>query len=163
MERWLERSKFAGGQITSFRELSVYADYWEAVDALPRGWALLDRSPWLIEYMKNHDCDRRQALVRLLSQKSKDRPFLSATVLGYALLETPKHKSGVREGFKHSYSEPLVGLVQYAPVAHFQAHADPEKSQPYEGLPLIWKREWLKSNNTKTNPDVFLITQTEKE
>ena len=42
--------------------------------------------------------------------------WLSANTVGYALLEAPVSRSGVREELLHAFAEPMVGLVQYIPV-----------------------------------------------
>lgn len=94
---------------------------------------------------------------------SKQQPeqklsWLSATTLGYALLEQPTtQRTGVRQAdaiqstatqpTAHAYAEPLIGLIQYQSLRAAQQVSDSAQLEQ-----LYWRYGWPQS-------DVFLLQQ----
>jgi len=69
--------------------------------------------------------------------------WIVPATLGYAPLTGFTRREGARENYPHAYAEPLVGLVQYVRVHHYDR----------PNLPL-WRLAWL-------DQDVFIVTQKE--
>ena len=141
LQNLLVNSRFAGGQVISVGKIA-WADDNETTlrsllgDIIKTGFVILDRQDVLIAYQQLEKLNRLQAFTRLLAL-TKDGlihalgehhglSFLSATNLGYALLEDPKtDRTGVRQAYTleqepiptpHAYAEPLIGLVQYVSI-----------------------------------------------
>lgn len=141
----LANSRFAGGQIVSVGEVAWADDNEQSLKnilnaSIKTGFAVLDRHDVLLTYQQSQNLNRLQAFTRILAL-TKDGlnhafgehnglSFLSATNLGYALLEDPKtDRTGVRQAYApakqgngdvlptpHAYAEPLIGLVQYVSI-----------------------------------------------
>lgn len=141
LQNLLINSRFAGGQIISVGEVEWADDNEKTLkdvlgNTLKTGFVVLDRHDVLLAYQQSQNLNRLQAFTRLLAL-TKDGlnyafgehhglSFLSATNLGYALLEDPKtDRTGVRQAYdldgnvmvtSHAYAEPLIGLVQYVSI-----------------------------------------------
>ncbi|PSU36280.1 type I-F CRISPR-associated protein Csy2 [Photobacterium lutimaris] len=72
--------------------------------------------------------------------------WLSATSLGYALINEPTQRTNARAGYNHAFAEPLLGLVQYRSI---RQTVDAE-------LPF-WQGHW------RDNHTFILTTQVEHE
>jgi CRISPR-associated protein Csy2 len=165
VKAWLKHARFAGGQVTQFGELLLRDDEWCAMDEAPHGFVLLDRRQWLHAHQQQHGGNRLQALIHMLAHTDQARPWLSAAVVGYAALEPTAWRGGVRENWPHAYAEPLIGLVQYVPLAYFLKHASADHQQTYQSgqIDVVWRRDWQSSTSTLSQPDVFLMLQHHEE
>ena len=152
----LNNQRFAGGQIIAIGTVEIF----EEKDLskffsknIKTGFEVLDRHDVLLAYQQSQNLNRLQAFTRLLAL-TKDGlnhafgeyhglSFLSATNLGYALLEEPKtDRTGVRQAYTldndvietpHAYAEPLIGLVQYVSIRQLLNFA---KVQPSDDVDL---------------------------
>lgn len=158
LQKLLMNSRFAGGQITSYGEVEWADDNEKTLkdvlgNTIKTGFVVLDRQDVLLAYQQSQNLNRLQAFTRLLAL-TKDGlnhafgeyhglSFLSATNLGYALLEEPKtDRTGVRQAYTldndvietpHAYAEPLIGLVQYVSIRQLLNFA---KVQPSDDVDL---------------------------
>ena len=158
LQKLLMNSRFAGGQITSYGEVEWADDNEKTLkdvlgNTIKTGFVVLDRHDVLLAYQQSQNLNRLQAFTRLLAL-TKDGlnhafgeyhglSFLSATNLGYALLEEPKtDRTGVRQAYTldndvietpHAYAEPLIGLVQYVSIRQLLNFA---KVQPSDDVDL---------------------------
>ena len=158
LQKLLMNSRFAGGQITSYGEAKWADDNEKTLkdvlgNTIKTGFVVLDRQDVLLAYQQSQNLNRLQAFTRLLAL-TKDGlnhafgehhglSFLSATNLGYALLEDPKtDRTGVRQAYTldndvietpHAYAEPLIGLVQYVSIRQLLNFA---KVQPSDDVDL---------------------------
>lgn len=147
----LNNQRFAGGQIIEIGKVEIF----EEKDLskifsknIKTGFMVLDRHDVLLAYQQSQNLNRLQAFTRLLAL-TKDGlnhafgeyhglSFLSATNLGYALLEEPKtDRTGVRQAYTldndvietpHAYAEPLIGLVQYVSIRQLLNVANAQNS-----------------------------------
>lgn len=158
LEAMLRRnSRFAGGQIVGWGSPQLFENAEDLLDHCPNGFFVQDRQCWLIEHMQAYGLGRIEALTDLLARRDETRPWLSAAVLGYALLEPPTARAGSREGYPHAYAEPLVGLVQYVTrrqiLEQITTNDDGDTVLP----PLFWAREWTAPSGGQ--PDFFTLQQ----
>lgn len=105
----LKRSRFAGGQIIEFLEITTHAEneLEAALKKIKTGFAILDRQDLLIEYQQRQQINRVQAFTQLLALKvdtlraffnDQNLSWISATNLGYALLEPlTDQRAGIRQ------------------------------------------------------------------
>jgi len=171
----LKRSKFAGGHILEFGQLKIFEDAEQALKHIGSGFLIQDRHDLLEQYQKAYKVNRLTAFTQLLAQRPRPKgdpepvlallpqenlAWLSATTLGYALLE-PSHleRSGVRHAdtqdqTAHAYAEPLTGLIQYQSLNHLLHECSLDQSDyPADYLDqLIWSHSWKQD-------DVFLLQQ----
>ncbi|RKG30625.1 type I-F CRISPR-associated protein Csy2 [Acinetobacter tianfuensis] len=171
----LKRSKFAGGSILEFGQIQVLKNLKKALRQISSGFLIRDRHDLLENYQKAYQVNRLQAFTQLLAYKAQDKQsdvprlallpterleWLSATTLGYALLEQPTaERSGIRhaddqEETAHAYAEPLTGLIDYLSLNHVLSEIEKEDSDyPDDYLAeLQWSHGWLQD-------DVFLLQQ----
>ena len=153
LQKLLMNSRFAGGQITRYGEVEWADDSEKSLkdvlsNTIKTGFVVLDRQDVLLAYQQSQNLNRLQAFTRLLAL-TKDGlnhafgeyhglSFLSATNLGYALLEEPKtDRTGVRQAYTldndvietpHAYAEPLIGLVQYVSIRQLLNVANAQNS-----------------------------------
>ena len=153
LQKLLMNSRFAGGQITSYGAVEWADDNEKTLkdvlgNTIKTGFVVLDRQDVLLAYQQSQNLNRLQAFTRLLAL-TKDGlnhafgeyhglSFLSATNLGYALLEDPKtDRTGVRQAYTleqaviptpHAYAEPLIGLVQYVSIRQLLNVANAQNS-----------------------------------
>lgn len=169
----LRRSKFAGGQILEFGQVQSFDDAEDALKHIGSGFLIQDRHDLLESYQKAYQVNRLQAFTQLLAHRAQakhsDTPvldrlpketlaWLSATTLGYALLEQPTvERSGIRHAddqveTEHAYAEPLTGLIQYQSLNHvLQETALENSAYPDDYLEqLQWHSSWIQD-------DVFLL------
>ncbi|PUV07406.1 type I-F CRISPR-associated protein Csy2, partial [Acinetobacter baumannii] len=68
----LKRSRFAGGQIIEFLEITTHAEneLETALKKIKTGFAILDRQDLLIEYQQRKQINRVQAFTQLLALKA---------------------------------------------------------------------------------------------
>lgn len=134
--------RLAGGLIINYGQVSVNKSLEKALQKIKTGYVLIDRQDVLIDYTKrmkeqNSNSTQLQAFALLLALNHKgleqvygkhhNLSWLSATNLGYALLEPENHeRTGVRQTYSttdkiidtpHAYAEPLIGLVQYVSLS----------------------------------------------
>lgn len=158
LQKLLMNSRFAGGQITSYGEVEWADDNEKTLkdvlgNTIKTGFVVLDRHDVLLAYQQSQNLNRLQAFTRLLALtrdglnhafgEYHGLSFLSATNLGYALLEEPKtDRTGVRQAYTldndvietpHAYAEPLIGLVQYVSIRQLLNFA---KVQPSDDVDL---------------------------
>lgn len=111
LERLLLGRRFAGGRVVEYGQPALYDDVALLNKRVPSGFWVIDRS----DLLQSEQQTPTQRLIDLCgaAHSSERVPWLVPTVLGYLTLTAPTTKSGVREGYEHSYAEPVVGLVQY--------------------------------------------------
>lgn len=171
----LKRSKFAGGHILEFGPVQSFDDAEDALKQISSGFLIKDRYDLLISYQKAYQVNRLEAFTQLLAHRPQAKnsgtpilehlpeetlAWLSATTLGYALLEpATMQRSGVRHAdnqvqTEHAYAEPLTGLIQYQSLNHVLGEMSLENSaSPNDYLDQIkWQSSWIQD-------DVFLLQQ----
>lgn len=169
----IKRSKFAGGHILEFGQIKDFNDAQSALAQISSGFLIQDRHDLLTAYQAAYKVNRLQAFTQLLAQrpqaKNSDIPvlehlpnenlaWLSATTLGYALLEQPTaDRSGIRNADKqeqtqHAYAEPLTGLIQYHSLNQILHEISLENSIYSDDYldQLKWSNSWFQE-------DVFLL------
>ena len=173
----LQRSKFAGGHILEFGKIEIFKNLKKALAQISSGFLIRDRQDLLSKYQKEYKVNRLQAFTQLLAYKAQDKhsdvprlellpeerlEWLSATTLGYALLEQPTtERSGIRQADQqdetpHAYAEPLTGLIDYLSLNHVLAEIRKDDSfYPDDYLQqLQWSHGWFQN-------DVFLLQQSQ--
>ncbi|PJF03430.1 type I-F CRISPR-associated protein Csy2 [Acinetobacter seifertii] len=166
----LKRSRFAGGQIIEFLEITIHAEneLETALKKIKTGFAILDRQNLLIEYQQRKQINRVQAFTQLLALKAdalrtffndQNLSWISATNLGYALLEPlTDQRAGIRqaqdqETTAHAYAEPLTGIVQYFSLGEIlRRNTDAEDDTWHNLQKLLWTYHWPQD-------DIFLLKQ----
>lgn len=143
VESFLFAARFSGGTIVSTGKCITLPSFEEALGHVPSGYVVLDRKDML---EKRDGKDQAQLLIEALGTVPKsdsDTTWLSATNLGYAAISSFENRVGVREGYKHAFAEPLVGVVQYRSIR------DCEQLQPEQ---MLWQSEWI-------GEDIFRVVQ----
>lgn len=166
----LRRSRFSGGQIIEFAEVSTHSEneLEAALKKIKTGFIILDRQDLLIEYQQRNQINRIQAFTQLLALKKdtlrsffndQSLSWISATNLGYALLEPETNqRTGIRqaqdqETTAHAYAEPLTGIVQYFSLGEILRQSNNDEDTTWHDLEqLIWSYHWPQD-------DVFLLQQ----
>ena len=166
----LKRSRFAGGQIIEFLEITTHAEneLETALKKIKTGFAILDRQDLLIEYQQRKQINRVQAFTQLLALKAdalrtffndQNLSWISATNLGYALLEPlTDQRAGIRqaqdqETTAHAYAEPLTGIVQYFSLSEILRKNTEAEDDTWHNLQkLLWTYHWPQD-------DIFLLKQ----
>lgn len=166
----LKRSRFAGGQIIEFLEITTHAEneLETALKKIKTGVAILDRQDLLIEYQQRKQINRVQAFTQLLALKAdvlraffndQNLSWISATNLGYALLEPlTDQRAGIRqaqdqETTAHAYAEPLTGIVQYFSLGEILRKNTEAEDDTWHNLQkLLWTYHWPQD-------DIFLLKQ----
>lgn len=166
----LKRSRFAGGQIIEFLEITIHAEneLENALKKIKTGFAILDRQDLLIEYQQRKQINRVQAFTQLLALKAdalrtffndQNLSWISATNLGYALLEPlTDQRAGIRqaqdqETTAHAYAEPLTGIVQYFSLGEILRKNTEAEDDAWHNLQkLLWTYHWPQD-------DIFLLKQ----
>jgi CRISPR-associated protein Csy2 len=166
----LKRSRFAGGQIIEFLEISTHAEneLETALKKIKTGFAILDRQDLLIEYQQRKQINRVQAFTQLLALKAdalrtffndQNLSWISATNLGYALLEPlTDQRAGIRqaqdqETTAHAYAEPLTGIVQYFSLGEIlRRNTEADDDMWHDLQKLLWTYHWPQD-------DIFLLKQ----
>lgn len=166
----LKRSRFAGGQIIEFLEITIHAEneLENALKKIKTGFAILDRQDLLIEYQQRKQINRVQAFTQLLALKAEalrtffndqNLSWISATNLGYALLEPlTDQRAGIRqaqdqETTAHAYAEPLTGIVQYFSLGEILRKNTEAEDDAWHNLQkLLWTYHWPQD-------DIFLLKQ----
>ncbi|MEQ1297173.1 type I-F CRISPR-associated protein Csy2 [Acinetobacter soli] len=166
----LKRSRFAGGQIIEFLEITTHAEneLETALKKIKTGFAILDRQDLLIEYQQRKQINRVQAFTQLLALKAdalrtffndQNLSWISATNLGYALLEPlTDQRAGIRqaqdqETTAHAYAEPLTGIVQYFSLGGILRKNTEAEDDTWHNLQkLLWTYHWPQD-------DIFLLKQ----
>lgn len=166
----LKRSRFAGGQIIEFLEITTHAEneLETALKKIKTGFAILDRQDLLIEYQQRKQINRVQAFTQLLALKAdalraffndQNLSWISATNLGYALLEPlTDQRAGIRqaqdqETTAHAYAEPLTGIVQYFSLGEILRRNTEAEDDTWHNLQkLLWTYHWPQE-------DIFLLKQ----
>lgn len=166
----LKRSRFAGGQIIEFLEITTHAEneLEVALKKIKTGFAILDRQDLLIEYQQRKQINRVQAFTQLLALKAdalrdffndQNLSWISATNLGYALLEPlTDQRAGIRqaqdqETTAHAYAEPLTGIVQYFSLGEILRKNTETEDDTWHNLQkLLWTYHWPQE-------DIFLLKQ----
>lgn len=166
----LKRSRFAGGQIIEFLEVTTHAEneLETALKKIKTGFAILDRQDLLIEYQQRKQINRVQAFTQLLALKAdalrtffndQNLSWISATNLGYALLEPlTDQRAGIRqaqdqETTAHAYAEPLTGIVQYFSLGEILRKNTEAEDDTWHNLQkLLWTYHWPQD-------DIFLLKQ----
>jgi CRISPR type I-F-associated protein Csy2 len=133
VEDFLHTAKIAGGDIISHKPIKV-CNIADVFNHIKTGFFVEDYSH-LIDPSKNQ-------LEQLVTTISNSKDWISAATLGYAKLTQEIHKPGVRNGVKHCFVEPLVGLIKYIPIHNTKDVSDIR----------FWNYEW----NT---PSTFICKQ----
>ncbi|MCK9189000.1 type I-F CRISPR-associated protein Csy2 [Acidithiobacillus sp.] len=148
---FLWSGRLGGGAIVDHGSVEICGSSEEVIRKIGGGFWIVDRSEMALQAMQSFGLDGTEALIHVLGvnaqqknayygasareQETMDSPesWLSANVIGYAALEPLKERIGVRDGVRHAYAEPLVGLMQYRSVREekrmpfWQYHTSPEK------------------------------------
>lgn len=166
----LKRSRFAGGQIIEFLDISTHAEneLEAALKKIKTGFAILDRQDLLVEYQQRKQINRVQAFTQLLALKADalraffndpNLSWISANNLGYALLEPlTDQRAGIRqaqdqETTAHAYAEPLTGIVQYFSLGEILRKNTEAEDDTWHNLQkLLWAYHWPQD-------DIFLLKQ----
>ncbi|HGY4640580.1 TPA: type I-F CRISPR-associated protein Csy2 [Acinetobacter baumannii] len=166
----LKCSRFAGGQIIDFLEITTHAEneLETALKKIKTGFAILDRQDLLIEYQQRKQINRVQAFTQLLALKAdalraffndQNLSWISATNLGYALLEPlTDQRAGIRqaqdqENTAHAYAEPLTGIIQYFSLGEILRRNTEAEDDTWHNLQkLLWTYHWPQD-------DIFLLKQ----
>lgn len=166
----LKRSRFAGGQIIEFLNITTHAEneLETALKKIKTGFAILDRQDLLVEYQQRQQINRVQAFIQLLALKAdalraffndQNLSWISATNLGYALLEPlTDQRAGIRqaqdqETTAHAYAEPLTGIVQYFSLGEILRKNTEAEDDTWHNLQkLLWTYYWPQD-------DIFLLKQ----
>ncbi|MDI9708768.1 type I-F CRISPR-associated protein Csy2 [Acinetobacter baumannii] len=166
----LKRSRFAGGQIIEFLEITTHSEneLEIALKKIKTGFAILDRQDLLIEYQQRKQINRVQAFTQLLALKAdalraffndQNLSWISATNLGYALLEPlTDQRAGIRqaqdqENTAHAYAEPLTGIIQYFSLGEILRRNTEAEDDTWHNLQkLLWTYHWPQD-------DIFLLKQ----
>lgn len=166
----LKRSRFSGGQIIEFLEITIHAEneLETALKKIKTGFAILDRQDLLIEYQQRKQINRVQAFTQLLALKAdalraffddQNLSWISTTNLGYALLEPlTDQRAGIRqaqdqETTAHAYAEPLTGIVQYFSLGEIlRKNTEAEDDSWHNLQKLLWTYHWPQD-------DIFLLKQ----
>lgn len=166
----LNRSRFAGGQIIEFLEITTHAEneLETALKKIKTGFAILDRQDLLIEYQQRQQINRVQAFTQLLALKAdalraffndQHLSWISATNLGYALLEPlTDQRTGIRQAQNqettvHAYAEPLTGIIQYFSLGEILRKSSDADDNTWHNLQkLLWTYHWPQD-------DIFLLQQ----
>lgn len=166
----LKRSRFAGGQIIEFLDITTHAEneLEAALKKIKTGFAILDRQDLLVEYQQRRQINRVQAFTQLLALKAdalraffndQNLSWISATNLGYALLEPlTDQRAGIRqaqdqETTAHAYAEPLTGIVQYFSLGEILRKNTEAEDDTWHNLQkLLWTYHWPQD-------DIFLLKQ----
>lgn len=166
----LKRSRFAGGQIIEFLEITTHPEneLEAALKKIKTGFAILDRQDLLIEYQQRKQINRVQAFTQLLALKAdalrtffndQNLSWISATNLGYTLLEPlTDQRAGIRqaqdqETTAHAYAEPLTGIVQYFSLGEILRRNTEAEDDTWHNLQkLLWTYHWPQE-------DIFLLKQ----
>ena len=166
----LKRSRFAGGQIIEFLEITTHSEneLETALKKIKTGFAILARQDLLIEYQQRKQINRVQAFTQLLALKAdalraffndQNLSWISATNLGYALLEPlTDQRAGIRqaqdqENTAHAYAEPLTGIIQYFSLGEILRRNTEAEDDTWHNLQkLLWTYHWPQD-------DIFLLKQ----
>ncbi|ARN31863.1 TPA: type I-F CRISPR-associated protein Csy2 [Acinetobacter baumannii] len=166
----LKCSRFAGGQIIEFLEITTHSEneLETALKKIKTGFAILDRQDLLIEYQQRKQINRVQAFTQLLALKAdalraffndQNLSWISATNLGYALLEPlTDQRAGIRqaqdqENTAHAYAEPLTGIIQYFSLGEILRRNTEAEDDTWHNLQkLLWTYHWPQD-------DIFLLKQ----
>lgn len=171
----IKRSKFAGGHILEFGQIKDADDAQSALAQVSSGFLIQDRHDLLSAYQSAYQVNRLEAFTQLLAHRSQAKnsdvsvlehlpheslAWLSATTLGYGLLEQPTaERSGIRNAdeqdeTQHAYAEPLTGLIQYQSLNQILNEISLENSIYPENYveQLKWSHGWPQG-------DVFLLQQ----
>ncbi|EOR06424.1 type I-F CRISPR-associated protein Csy2 [Acinetobacter sp. ANC 3926] len=166
----LKRSRFAGGQIIDFLDITTHAEneLETALKKIKTGFAILDRQDLLVEYQQRRQINRVQAFTQLLALKADalraffndpNLSWISATNLGYALLEPlTDQRAGIRqaqdqETTAHAYAEPLTGIVQYFSLGEILRKNTEAEDDTWHNLQkLLWIYHWPQD-------DIFRLKQ----
>ncbi len=150
VSRFLYGARFSGGQIISHDTPVRFDELEDALDKAPDGFYVLDRSDLM---QKRNGKNQAETLVAQLGANPKCPPtpsWLSAACLGYAMLTPFADRQGAREGYRHAFAEPLIGLVQYQSSRQFlKEREDPSReSENMRRKPesILWKSEWLQND-----------------
>ena len=141
-ERFLSSARLGGGQIIKHGRLQAVEGGDEA-----KALALTQSGYWIVERqdLMESGGDPLDALIRATShtpdgEGGEAENWVFPATLGYAAITGFEHRTNVREGYRHAFAEPLVGLAQYVPV------------RTYDGPLPLWRHRWLRD-------DVFIVTQ----
>lgn len=122
VNQFLWSGRYAGGAIASHLPVKVLDTLDGAINLVGTGFAVTDRQDIVRSIMTRDNVDGTHALSTALAgdypldATGKQESWLSANVVGYATLETPKQRVGVRSDCLHAYCEPVVGLIQYRSI-----------------------------------------------
>ncbi len=135
-EDFLRHSRLAGGLVTGHGAIAFTDSLSEAVARVGGGYVVMDRRDLLEKRDKNQAEYFVEALGAMPVSEEEDT-WLSAACLGYAAITPFAGRGGAREGYKHAFAEPLVGMVQYRSLRQWL-----EK----DGMDLedaLWRPIWL--------------------
>lgn len=138
IDDFLWSGRLGGGTIIGHGTVAICASSEEVLGKFRTGFWVVDRSDLVSRAMTAGDVDGTEAVINVLKGNSQEREayrhlseeerkrvekpasWLSINTVGYAALEPPTSRIGVRGGAPHAYAEPLCGVIQYHPVRWMQ-------------------------------------------
>lgn len=136
VNQFLHKARFSGGQIISHGTPVLYDELDEAVDDMPAGFYVLDRSDLMQDGTGNNPAQTFIDRLGTRFDRESGNTWLSAACVGYAMLTPYASRTGSREGYEHAFAEPLIGLVQYRSSRQFDGELEN----------ILWKPEWLRKD-----------------
>lgn len=143
VDSFLSSGRLAGGTIRSHGELLLRNDLDGAFAAINSGFVVMDRRDLLEKAAGTTRAEQFVAALGHKAVKGDGLEWLAATCVGHAAITPFEHRSGVREGYEHAFSEPLLGLVQYVSVRQCKEAALEQ---------CLWHPNWMQA-------DVFRLYQ----
>lgn len=122
VDQFLWSGRYAGGAIADHQPVEVADTLDDAIHSIKTGFAVTDRKDIVQAIMARDGVDGTEALMTALvgdhplDESGEHELWLSANVVGYAALESPKRRAWVRNDCLHMYGEPVVGLIQHRSI-----------------------------------------------
>lgn len=120
----LTKFRVSGGVIAKIDDISLIEEEEVIIEDIlknKKGYFVCDEKEKLINIESTNDIIE-VALEKINENKQNNKlnknsdEILSLTSVGYYLLEEPQTRDGVREGKKHAYAEPLIGLISFKKI-----------------------------------------------
>jgi CRISPR-associated protein Csy2 len=132
VSKFLYSARFSGGSITSTGAPRLFEDFDDAFSAILSGFVVIDRRDLLATKDGKDPAELFVDALGRSENSQSDNTWLSGACVGYACLSPFETRIAAREGYKHAFVEPLIGLVQYKSL----------RSIAKPGELLLWEPEW---------------------
>lgn len=146
--QWLHRGRLAGGLVSGMNRLTIKEELSDALQSIRTGYLVMDRRD-LMESSAGNRAEKFVAALGTRPTAENGMGWLSATCLGYAAITPFDPRSGAREGYRHAFAEPLVGLVQYRSLRDILENGEDKYT--------LWRPEWIKPESSEL--EAFRIYQ----